>query len=330
MARGFVFGKFLPFHEGHAAMIRFALGHCEAVTVLVCAGEHEEIPGQRRVAWIEETFADEPRVEVRCYTYRESELSSSSESSEEASEAWADVFLKVLPGHEVLVTSEPYGEMVARFMGIRHIPFDPPRDQHPISATDIRRNPFANWAFLPSAVRPWYAIRVALLGTESVGKTTLAAALAQHFHATWVPEAARDLIANSNSFTVEDLHRVVQAHADATLDACAGPHPLVFVDTDASTTAGYARHFFGLDFDLGRLDDECLRPHLRLYLSADVPHVQDGTRLPDDLRTTMDEVHRKLLAERGWACTEISGDWGMRLHQAIAAVNALLHSLRFQ
>lgn len=330
MARGFVFGKFLPFHDGHAAMIRFALKHCEAVTVLVCDGEHEEIPGERRVAWIEKTFADEPRVMVRCYAYRESELTGSSEASETASAAWAKVFSQELPGHEILVTSEPYGEMVARFMGIRHVPFDPLRHFHPISATDIRRNPWAKWGFLPPAVRPWYAIRVSLLGTESVGKTTLAQALAEHFSATWVPEAARDLIADSNSFSMEDLYRVVQAHTDATLKACAGPDPLVFVDTDASTTAGYARHFFGLDLDLGLLEDEPLRPHMRLYLSADVPHVQDGTRLSDALRATMDEVHRKLLAERGWEFTEISGTWEERLQQAIASIRALLRSLRFE
>lgn len=330
MAKGFVFGKFLPFHEGHAAMIRFALEHCEAVTVLVCEGEHEEIPGKRRVAWIEETFSDEPRVLVRRYTYRESELSGSSEASEAASAAWAKVFLQQLPGHDTLVTSEPYGDMVARCMGIRHIPFDPPRHFLPVSATDIRQNPWANWAFLPPAVRPWYAIRISLLGTESVGKTTLAAALAQHFGATWVPEAARDLIADSNSFSITDLHRVVHAHAKATIQACSGTHPLVFVDTDASTTAGYARHFFGLEMDLGLLIDERIRPHLRLYLSADVPHVQDGTRLPDSLRVTLDGVHRKLLADRGWSFTEISGTWDERLRQAVAAVAARLQSLHFE
>lgn len=328
MARGFVFGKFLPFHEGHAALIRFALEHCETVTVLVCEGEHEEIPGERRVAWIEETLRDEPRVLVRRYTYRESELTGSSEASEVASAAWAKVFLQELPGHDTLVTSEPYGDMVARFMGIRHIPFDPPRRLHPISATAIRRDPWANWAHLPPAVRPWYAIRISLLGTESVGKTTLAATLARHFGATWVPEAARDLIADSNSFSMDDLRRVVHAHAEATIQACSGMHPLVFVDTDASTTAGYARHFFGLEMDLGLLDDERICPHLRLYLNADVPHVQDGTRLPDALRTTMDEIHRKLLSDHAWSFTEIAGDWDTRLRQAISTVNALLQSLR--
>ena len=56
MVKGFVFGKFLPFHKGHQAMINFALGHCDFLTVLVCASDKETISGEPRKGWIEKTL----------------------------------------------------------------------------------------------------------------------------------------------------------------------------------------------------------------------------------------------------------------------------------
>lgn len=43
MIKAFVFGKFLPFHQGHEHLINFALGHCDQLTVLVCASDRETL-----------------------------------------------------------------------------------------------------------------------------------------------------------------------------------------------------------------------------------------------------------------------------------------------
>jgi HTH-type transcriptional repressor of NAD biosynthesis genes len=56
MTKGFVFGKFLPFHKGHEAMIKFALTKCDFLTVLVCCSDKESIPDTFRKSWIEKTL----------------------------------------------------------------------------------------------------------------------------------------------------------------------------------------------------------------------------------------------------------------------------------
>lgn len=45
MIKGLVFGKFLPFHLGHKAMIDFGTSQCDELIVLVCASSNENIPG---------------------------------------------------------------------------------------------------------------------------------------------------------------------------------------------------------------------------------------------------------------------------------------------
>jgi nicotinamide riboside kinase len=42
-------------------------------------------------------------------------------------------------------------------------------------------------------------IKIAIIGPESTGKSTLAQALAAYYHEPWVPEIARNYIANLNT-----------------------------------------------------------------------------------------------------------------------------------
>ena len=99
MTKAFVFGKFLPFHKGHEAMINFALSKCDFLTVLVCCSDKESVPDRFRKAWIENTFENRKNIEIRTFNYLESELLNTSESSESVSKIWAEVFKKQLPDY---------------------------------------------------------------------------------------------------------------------------------------------------------------------------------------------------------------------------------------
>ncbi len=85
MVKAFVFGKFLPFHKGHEAMINFALTKCDFLTVLICCSDKENIPATTRQKWIEKTFISEHRIEIKSFNYLESEFPNTSESSQEIS-----------------------------------------------------------------------------------------------------------------------------------------------------------------------------------------------------------------------------------------------------
>ncbi len=318
MKKGFVFGKFLPFHKGHEAMIRFAITQCDHLTVLICCSDREQLPGKMRKSWMDETFAGITSLDIRIFEYEEALLPNSSVSSETISEIWAKAFRRLLPNHTLLITSEPYGEYVARFMGIQHIPFDPSRIYVPVSASAIRKDPVSWWNYLPDSVKPDLSIKVVLLGTESTGKTTLTAQLADHFHATSVLEAGRDLIDDSNEFTIDDLYLVANAHATIIDDASRGIHPLLFIDTDIHITISYGRYAFDTTLNIGPEIFRKNRADLYLYLNNDVPYVQDGTRLSQEERNKLDVFHRKTLQDYHIAYEAITGNWEERFEKAVA------------
>jgi HTH-type transcriptional repressor of NAD biosynthesis genes len=322
--KAFVFGKFMPFHKGHEQLINFARQHCDHLTVLVCASDQELLPVQVRQAWLQETYAGQENVDIQVLEYLESELPNTSETSLAVSTVWADVFRRLLPECKLVVTSEPYGELVAARMGIRYLLFDVAREAVPVSASAIRQNPAAHWQFLPASVKPYYVRKVVILGAESTGKTVLANQLAAHFQASLVAEAGRDLIASSESFSVDDLYAVAQEHARRIYQAQTGPSPLLIIDTDVHITLSYGRLIYGQELQVSPEVYALNRANLYLYLNPDVPFVQDGTRLPAAERLALDASHRHTLRHYGVEVEEISGTWAERLQRAIQLVKALL------
>jgi HTH-type transcriptional repressor of NAD biosynthesis genes len=324
MIKAFVFGKFLPFHKGHEALISFALAKCDFLSVLICCDNEENIPGEVRKSWIETTFAGTKNIEVKIFCYDNRLLPNTSQTSSNVSKKWSVEFKKHYPDYNLLITSEPYGELVARFMGVKHIPFNLDKDRHPISASVIRNDLFTNWHYLPAAVKPYFTLKVAILGTESTGKTTLTAHLAEHYNCSFVLEAGRELIPDSTEFTFDDLRLVATEHAKRIDKAILGDNPLVIIDTDVHITKSYAKFTFNRDMPVNQHIYDTNKADLYLYLNNDAPYYQDGTRLNKTERDLLDQSHRKVLADHQIKFVEISGSWQSRFEQAVSEVSKLI------
>jgi len=324
MVKAFVFGKFLPFHKGHEAMISFALTKCDFLSVLVCCDNEETIPGEIRKGWIESTFAAVKNIAVKVLHYDNRLLPNTSETSANVSAIWSVEFKKHCPDYDLIITSEPYGELVAGFMGIQHIAFDLDKGHYPISASVIRNDLFANWHYLPAAVKLYFAIKVAILGTESTGKTTLTEQLAKHFNCSYVLEVGRELIPDSTKFTFEDLHLVANEHAKRIDEAIWGDSPLIIIDTDIHITKSYARFTFDKELPVQNQVYHTNRADLYLYLNNDAPYYQDGTRLSKIDRDLLDQSHRVILTDHQINLVEISGTRQNRFEQAVSEVSKLI------
>lgn len=324
MIKAFVFGKFLPFHKGHEAMIKFALTKCDFLTVLVCCSDKENISDAIRCLWIKKTFETEKRIEIKHYNYIESELPNSSESSEKISKIWAIVFKKLFPDYSILITSEPYGNFVAKYMKIQHIAFDNEKKLNPVSASLINNDLFTYWNYLPDSVKPYFSIKVVILGTESTGKTVLTKRLSDYFKCSSVSEVGREIIANSNSFDFEDLRKVAEEHSKQIEKTVAGNSPLVIIDTDIHITKSYSRFTFNRELETTEEVYNTNKSALYLYLNNDVKFVQDGTRLNELDRNRLDLSHRLILAEHKIEYIEIRGDWDIRFELAIKSINELI------
>lgn len=324
MTKAFVFGKFLPFHKGHEAMINFALGKCDFLKVLVCCSDKERISGKYRKAWVEKAFNDKKNIEIQVFDYLESELPNTSETSETVSQIWADIFKKQFPDYSLLITSEEYGKYVAKYMNIEHIAFDISKKQFPVSATAVRNDIFTNWKYLPDSVKFDFSFKVVILGTECTGKTNLTEKLANYFNCSFVLEAGRDIIANSNFFTLEELYLVASEHAKRINRVILADSPLVIIDTDIHTTKSYSRFIFKKELEINADIYNSNRANIYFYLNKDIAYFQDGTRLSEFERNLLDYSHRQVLIDHNIDVIELNGDWDQRFEKAVLHINKLI------
>lgn len=321
--KGFVFGKFYPFHIGHQKMIEFALEK-GSVTVLVCAEEKEKIDGNIRKEWIWETFKDNKNLKVKVFKYDENNFPNTSVSDWEVSKIWSEVFKEYFKEEYFLVTSEEYGEMLSMIMDIDHFMFDENRENIQISASEIRENLFENWNYLPLSVQKYFALKVVFLGTESTGKTVMTNNLSEYFKSNKVSEAGRDLISDSREFDFKDLEKVYREHANRIENVDYRESFLTLIDTDIHITKSYSEFIFGKKLSVPEEIIEKNKADLYLYSTKDAEYIQDGTRLEIDDRNKLDESHRNILKEDNIDFLEISGSWNDREKKAVDFIEKLI------
>ena len=88
---------------------------------------------------------------------------------------------------------------------------------------------------------------VVVTGSESTGKTTLAADLAHHFGTVWAPEFARMYFDDKTATTglpldEHDVEPIARGEIDVQDRAIAEARGLVVFDTELVSTTVYARH----------------------------------------------------------------------------------------
>ncbi|MBB3121297.1 AAA family ATPase [Pseudoduganella violacea] len=159
--------------------------------------------------------------------------------------------------------------------------------------------------------------RVAILGSASSGKTTLAAALAEKYGALWVPEYLREFVDVRQRVPVaaDQIHiaRTQVAREDA---AAAQGGRFLFCDTTPLMTSVYSRHYFGgIDAELEALTAS----HgydVTLVCAPDIPWVPDGLqRENQDLSGVINGYLNEELARRAIPHTRIHGPLAERLQQ---------------
>lgn len=321
--KAFVLGKFYPFHFGHKALIDFALQNNDYVEVMVCAEEKERLSGDLRKSWIEESFPNNDRVKVIVFNYKEEDYANTSEASWEVSKQWSEVFKTYFPDFETVITSEPYGEMIAELMNIQHQLFDINRLKHHISASEIRANIFKYWDFLPTAVQKYFSLKIVLLGTESTGKTTLTEKLAKQYNCNFVLEAGRDIVDDSKDFEFNYLKEIYYEHYKRVKSSSLNNY-LNILDTDFHITESYSQFIFNRELNIPNYIKAEQKAQLYLYLSADAPYIQDGTRLNESDRNALDIHHLKHLKKSNINFTEISGDWQERFEKSVQLIDQLI------
>ncbi|MBC7804880.1 MAG: AAA family ATPase, partial [Akkermansiaceae bacterium] len=257
MTTGLILGKFLPPHRGHEYLVNFAAGFADLVTVHVCPTDADPIPGELRCQWMRETFAG--RAGIRVVFNPDPLPQTPADDPENFWRLWRESLLKREPDGvepDYVFASEEYGFRLAETLNARYIPVDHLRSRFPISGTAIREDAISQWEYLLPATRPYFAKRVAIVGPESAGKTTLAERLAKRFGTTFAPEYARTYLETiptaelerlyaPGGFDAETMHHFVRGQAASVEAMVRQCDRIVFSDTEAIVTAMYCDLFLG-------------------------------------------------------------------------------------
>ncbi len=170
-------------------------------------------------------------------------------------------------------------------------------------------------AILPPPVR-----RLALLGGESTGKTTLARALAEQLHTAWVPEYGRQRWEELRvTLSVDELVAVARRQIEWEDEAASfmgTPGSWLICDTTPLTTLQYCLH------DHGQAPPELHAMARRRYdavvlCDADFEFVQDGCRRDDGFRNAQQAWTLARLDEMGVACLRVHGGPAERVEQVL-------------
>lgn len=343
--RGLVVGKFCPLHRGHMALIDAAIADCDEVLVLSYtrpgfAGCERAL----REAWLAELYPTIRRLvvdeEALASLTRERGIDPLPFPDNDAPDAVQRRFASWLcwdlcgMAPDAVFTSEDYGDGFAAALGdylgartgrahtVAHVCLDPARTRIPVSGTAVRRDPHAHREFLDPRVYAHFVERVCLLGGESSGKTTLAAALAVRLGTAWVPEVGRMRWEEQGGrLAYADMLAIAQDQLALENRLAVQARRWLVCDSSALTTVFYSRHDYGAVDP--RVQALAQRPYAHTFVCApDFPFVQDGTRRDAAFRERQHRWYLDALDSAPVSYTVLHGSIDERLAQACALLAA--------
>jgi nicotinamide riboside kinase len=179
------------------------------------------------------------------------------------------------------------------------------------------------------------ALCIAIVGAESTGKTTLAAALAPRLardsglKVAWVPELLREWCDHTGRTPQAHEQGAILRGQHERISAAAASHDIVVCDTTALMTAVYSRLIFRDDSLEQRAATLHRRMAITLLTALDLPWVPDGLqREGPQVREPVDSALRELLAAYRLPWSLVAGQGPARLGMAVDAVAPLLRQRR--
>lgn len=171
-------------------------------------------------------------------------------------------------------------------------------------------------------------LKIAIVGGESTGKSTMSAYLAEHYHTVWVPEYAREYCEKlTEPPTWQDEINMFEGQLALENSLIGQANRILICDTTFITVKIWSDHMFGKAPQ--QVVDELSRHHYDLYLllNIDLPWQDDPLRdFPDKREHFMQVWHEELKAiDANYVL--ISGIGPERYRHAIQAIDDFVNSL---
>lgn len=291
---GVVFGKFYPLHTGHIYLIQRACSQVDELHVILCYDEprdkdlfvnssmSQQPTVSDRLRWLLQTFKYQKNIHI--HSFDEQGI----EPYPHGWEVWSDgmkAFLNKNNIHPSYIYSSETNDAprYKEHLGIETILIDPERTFMNISGNQIRQAPFRYWDYIPTEVKPFFVRKVAILGGESSGKSTLVNKLANIFNTTSAWEFGRDYVfshlgGNEMALQYSDYDKIALGHAQYIDFAVKYANKVAFIDTDFITTQAFCKRYEGKEHPFVQALIDEYRFDLVIVLENNTPWVADGLR----------------------------------------------------
>lgn len=332
-ARGLVVGKFCPLHRGHELVIGAAGSACERVLVLsYTKPEFDGLGAPVRRRWLSSLFPgldnwvlDDDLVRAWGLVVPEND------APERVHRDFVAQVSAIVCAEKIdaVFTSEDYGAPFAAHLAawqahaVEHVAVDPARSTVPISGTALRAGVLNQRQWLSPVVERSLVTRVALLGAESTGKTTLAGELARSHGCEFVAEYGRERwLERGGDLDESDLLGIATEQVRREEAAIPSAKRLLICDTSPFTTAVYSQLWYGrVEPELERL--AARRYQLLVLCEPDFPFEQDGTRVSEEFQRRQHAFTLQELERRRLQPTVVRGSIAERVRQVNAALARL-------
>jgi NadR type nicotinamide-nucleotide adenylyltransferase len=184
--------------------------------------------------------------------------------------------------------------------------------------------------------------KIAVVGPESTGKTTLCEQLASHYLTSWCPEFAREyLLKHGMNYEYDDLLTIAKGQIvmeEGYVSSMANGqwsksrlentdhHSLLFIDTDMYVMKVWCEFVFGKchPWILNQIAER--KYDLYLLCNVDLPWIKDELREYPDLvtREKLYHIYKDCMINQSTSWVDISGNFDERLQKAIVAVDRLI------
>lgn len=324
-------GSFNPLHLGHLECIIRAAGMCEELYIVISyRDDGKDVELKVKIRWVYQLTKHIGNVKIiplkdntiRKEDYRESEWDRDCNLVKSSIGKKIDVVFCGSDYDENSFWNKCYPDSDFYVF---------PRNQY--SSTEIRKNIYKHWDWMPQAVRSHYNKKVLLIGGESAGKSTLTINLANYYNTNYLEEVGRDLSELSGTdvyMLSQDFTRILLEHKAKEMRLIEQSNKVLFEDTDCLITRFY----------MSFLEDERLANNaqlaeaiaqlnsydLILFLEPDVEWVQDGDRseiIAAD-RVKYSNMIKEFYEKFGFDYHVISGDYVSRFEQAVKLVDEIL------
>jgi nicotinamide riboside kinase len=200
-----------------------------------------------------------------------------------------------------------------------------------LSLTEIKSSCFQNnfYRHIPVidsiSTKKDNVIKIAIVGPECTGKSTLSAGLAAHYNTLWVPEYARQYLSKINTaYQKHDLITIADGQLDAEANFSEQANNLIFCDTNLLVIKIWSqfkyKHVDSRILDLW--NPKAYTHHLLTYIDVDWEF--DPLRENPEQREELFKIYQEELVSQQIPFSIIKGKGASRLNHAIKIIDQIL------